>query len=51
MKYPLVRNVVNKVVHDVVTPVVDSRGIPGKAILTKGGIAILTKDGKFILTK
>jgi len=48
---PLIRNVTRVVVNDVITTVLNPHGIPGDAIVTKGGVAILTKDGKFILTK
>ena len=48
---PLIQNVTRDVVTDVVTTVLNPHGVPGDAILTKGGIPILTKDGKFILTK
>jgi len=48
---PLIRNVTRNVVQDIVTTVINPHGVPGDAILTKGGEPILTKDGKFILTK
>jgi len=48
---PLIKNVTRNVISDAVTTVINPHGVPGDAILTKGGIPILTKDGKFILTK
>ncbi len=48
---PLIQNVTRDVITDVVTSVINPHGVPGDAILTKGGIPILTIDGKFILTK